>query len=337
MNTEAPPPDQLVMQILTGKLLSRILTAVADVGVAEHLADGPVGVAELAKKTDTNEDALYRMLRALSSVGIFAESGNRSFENNEASKLLISNVEGSLLNMVRWINCGPAWDAWGHLDYSLKTGKPAFDEVFGEQVFEYFQENEQIAEIFHGAMTSFSSMTAQAVAVSYDFTGIKKIVDVGGGHGSLLATIITQNPDLRGVVFDRPEVVQGTGANLSELTSKIDIEGGDFFEGVPKDADAYIMKHIIHDWDDDHCVRILKNCGSAMAHGGKVLVVDPVITDSPESALGKLMDIEMLAMTTGGRERTEDEFEALMAKAGLKLSRIVPTKSPVRIVEAVMA
>ena len=300
MNANPPPPDQLLMQILTGKLISRILTAVADVGVAEHLTDGPKSVAELADKTATNEDALYRMLRALSSVGVFTETGSRIFDNNETSKLLIRNTQGSLLDMVRWINCKPAWDAWGHLDYSLKTGKPAFDEGFGKQVFEYFKDNEQIAEIFHGAMTSFSSVTAHAVADAYDFSGINTIVDVGGGHGALLSAIITKNPDLRGVVFDLPQVVQGTGANLGELTAKIDIKAGDFFESVPEGADAYIMKHIIHDWDDERCVKIIGNCCRSMNDGGKVLVVDPVVTDAPESVLGKLMDIEMLAMTTGG-------------------------------------
>ena len=209
--------------------------------------------------------------------------------------------------------------------------------MFGKQVFEYFKDNEEIAGIFQRAMTSFSSVTADAVVDAYDFTGIETLVDVGGGHGALLAAIISKNPDLHGVVFDLPQVVQGTGANLGELTARIDIKAGDFFGSVPEGADAYIMKHIIHDWDDEHCIKIFGNCCSAMTDGGKVLVVDPVVTDAPESALGKLMDIEMLAIATGGCERTEEEFEALLERAGLKMSRVVPTQSPVCIIEAVKA
>lgn len=318
-----------------GKLISRTLTAAADVKVADHLANGPKTVAELAQLTSTNEDALYRILRALCAAGIFTESGDRTFANNEVSDLLVSNTQGSLHNMVRWINCRPAWAAWERLDYSLETGKPCFDEVFDKQVFDYFQEDKETAEIFHGAMSSFSTMTGHAVAEAYDFSGINKIADLGGGHGALLSTIIAQNPNMRGVLFDLPEVVQG--AELGDLKDKIDIESGSFLEGVPQGADAYIMKHIIHDWDDERSIAILNHCRESMSDNGKVLVVDMVITDAPESAFGKLIDIEMLAMTPGGRERTAEEFEALFAQAGFKVARIIPTQSPVCIVEGVKA
>ena len=330
-----PPPDQMILQILMGKLISRVLTAVVDVNVADHLVDGPKSTADLAETTDSNEDALYRMLRVLSAYGIFQENEDRVFANNGASALLASETQGSLRDMVRWINCKPAWEAWGRLDFSLKTGKPAFDEVFGKQVFDYFKEDEVTADIFHSAMTAFSSMTAHAVADGYDFSGLQTIVDVGGGHGALLSAIVPTIPGLTGIVYDLPEVVQG--ADLGELAEKISTRGGSFFDGVPEGADAYIMQHIIHDWSDEHCVTILGHCRESMAEGGKVLVLEQVITNAPESAFGKLMDIEMLAMTDGGRERTEAEFEALFAEAGLKMTKIVPTPSPVCVVEAVKA
>ena len=186
-------------------------------------------------------------------------------------------------------------------------------------------------------MTGFSAMTGQAVADAYDFSVFKKIVDVGGGHGRLLSAIVTKHPDVRGVVFDRPEVVKDAPAQLGSLASQIETAAGDFFEGVPEGADAYIMKHIIHDWDDEHCTTLLTGCRDGMAPGGKVLVVEMVITNEPGAAFGKLLDLEMLVMTTGGRERTESEFAALFDSAGLQVSRIVPTESPVSVIEAVKA
>ncbi len=200
---------------------------------------------------------------------------------------------------------------------------------------DYFKEDEVTADIFHSAMTAFSSMTAHAVADGYDFSGLQTIVDVGGGHGALLSAIVPTIPGLTGIVYDLPEVVQGT--DLGELAEKISTRGGSFLDGVPEGPDAYIMQHIIHDWSDEHCVTILGHCRESMAEGGKVLVLEQVITNAPESAFGKLLDIEMLAMTDGGRERTEAEFEALFAEAGLKMTKIVPILSPVCVVEAVKA
>jgi len=329
-------PNLLLMMALQGKIISRMIADMADIGIADLLTDGPKSVTELAEKTSTNEDALYRVLRAISAIGVFKETGERQFENNEASKFMISNVPGTLRDFLRWINCKPFWNACGDFDYSLKTGQSAFSKANANPLFEYLKDNEDIAKLFNDAMTSASSVTGPIVADTYDFSGFKTIVDIGGGHGSLLAAIITKYPHMRGVVFDLPEVIQS--ANLGELNDKIDFQAGNFFEGVPKGADIYIIKHIIHDWDDEHCVKLLKHCCDAIPDEGKVLVVEQVITDTPESVFAKLIDIEMLAITPSGRERTVAEFKELFTKAGLKLSRVVPTtQTSICIVEAVKA
>lgn len=333
---QSPPPDQVLMQMVVGgKFISRSLSEIARLGIADHLAGGSASASDLAAKTETNEDALYRVMRALSAVGVFKQLPDRHFANTPVSDLLRQEGKASLRAMVRWINTQPAWDAWGRLDHSVKTGQPAFDEVFGEHVFDYFTEKDpETGAIFNDAMTNFSAMTGPAVAEAYDFSGIEKLVDVGGGHGAMLKAIVDKHANVNGVVFDLPNVV--ADADLGSHADRITTEGGNFFESLPAGADAYIMKHIIHDWDNEHCTTILRLCREAMNEGGKVLIIEQVVSDAPEATFSKLLDLEMLVMTTGGRERTEEDFGALLAGAGLKLERVIPTKSPVAVIEAVI-
>jgi len=339
MTSNAPPPPQQIMQLLLGKFISRSLTAVADLSIADALHQGPQSVDDLAKKTESNADALYRVLRALAAVNVFRELPGRKFENNPLSDTLRADSEHSTRAMVRWINDPAGWRPWGRLDYSIKTGQPATEEVLGKDVFSWLQENPSSLENFQDAMTGFSAMTARAVAEAYDFSGIEKLVDVGGGHGMLLGTILNKFNGISGVLFDRPEVTSQAQMVLTKLgvADKVEVVPGDFFEGVSSGADAYILEFIIHDWDDERSAKILGNCREAMKPGGKVLVVDTVLNDSPEAAFSKLLDLEMLVMSPGGRERTEADFAALFGKCGLTLSRIVPTESPVSVVEAVVA
>ena len=338
MTSNAPPPPQQILQLLLGKFISRSLTAVADLSIADALHQGPQSVDDLAKKTETNADALYRVLRALAAVNVFRELPGRKFENNPLSDTLRADSEHSTRAMVRWINDPAGWRPWGRLDYSIKTGQPATEEVLDKDVFSWLQENPSSLEKFQDAMTGFSAMTAHAVAEAYDFSDIEKLVDVGGGHGMLLGTILNKYNGISGVLFDRPEVTSQAQPVLTKLgvADKVEVVPGDFFEGVSAGADAYILKFIIHDWDDERSAQILGNCRKAMKPGGKVLVVDTVLNDSPEATFSKLLDLEMLVMTPGGRERTEADFAALFDKCGLKLSRIVPTESPVSVVEAVV-
>jgi hypothetical protein len=333
----APPPEQVIMQMATGKWVSKALSLVAELAIPDRLVNGPRSAGDLAAETDRNPDALYRLLRAASAVGVLAELPGKRFENNGLSDLLRSGVPGSLRGMVRWLGEDAAWQAWGGLDYSVKTARPAFDHVHGAQVFDHFQKHPEAGKIFNDAMVSFTTVEGPAVASGYDFSPFKKIVDVGGGHGALLASIAHVHPGVRGIVFDRPEVVAGAPPLLASLglAARIDIAGGDFLSAVPQGADAYIMKHIIHDWDDDHAKTILSHCRRAMAPDGKVLIVEIVVSDRPEAAFSKMLDLEMLVMTTGGRERTEPEFGELLQAAGLRMTRIVPTQSSVAVVEAV--
>ena len=339
MTTDAPLPSQQVMQLLLGKFVSRSLTAVADLSIADLLHAGPLSIDELAEKTETDADALYRVLRALAAANVFTELPDRTFENNPLSDTLREDSERSTRAMVRWINDPAGWTPWGRLDHSLKTGQPAADEVFGKDVFSWLQENPSSLDIFQNAMTGFSATAAHAVAEAYDFSGLEKIVDVGGGHGFFLGTILNKFDGVQGVLFDRPEVVEQAGGTLDQLkvTQRVECVAGDFFEGVPAGADLYTLKHIIHDWDDERSKTILDHCRQAMKPGGRILVVDTVLSDGPEGVFSKLLDLEMLVLTPGGRERTEVDFASLFNKCGLKLNRIVPTQSPVSIVEAVAA
>jgi hypothetical protein len=330
--------EQVVLQMAVGKWVCKALSLAADLGIADVLKDGPLRAAELALRTRSNEDALYRLLRALAAVGVFEEAEERRFANNALSSTLRSDVPNSVRAMIRWIGEEAAWLAWNGLAYSVRTGQPAFEHVLREQVFDYFKLHPQTGQIFNEAMTSFSAATGAAVARAYDFSRCKKVVDVGGGHGALLLAVTERFSEVEGVVFDRPEVIAGAHASTASSPGRrIELRAGDFFEGVPEGGDAYVMQHVVHDWDDERCVRILANCRSAMAPGGRVLVVEQVLRDGAEAAFSKLLDLEMLVMTSGGRERTEPEFASLFERAGLRLARVVPTESMVSVVEGVAA
>ena len=335
----ASPPEEIMLQMALGKWVCKALAVAAEIGVADVLRDGPLSAAEIARRTGSDGDALYRLLRALASLGVFEEAEDRGFANNALSSTLRSDVPGSVRAMVRWIGEEAAWIAWSGLAHSVRTGRPAFDHVFGEPLFDYFGKHPETGRIFDEAMTSLSAGTGAAVARAYDFSSHGRVVDVGGGHGALLLAILERFPDTRGVLFDRPEVIEGARPALSSSAAmrRIELRAGDFFEGVPGGGDAYVLQHIVHDWDDDRCVRILAHCREAMAEGGSVLVLEQPVREGPESGLAKLLDLEMLAMTPGGRERTEAEYASLFERAGLRLARVVPTDSMVSILEGVAA
>jgi hypothetical protein len=331
-----PPPQQIVMQMLQGKIVSKALTLVADLAVADHMTSAPTCVEKLATATGTHAESLYRVLRALAGLGVFAESEGRAFALTPISRLLRSDTPGSLRGMARWFNLDSHHTAWGELEHSVKTGRPAFDEAHGMPVFEYFGKHADDSRIFDEAMGSFTSSAAIAVAKAYDFSSVKHLVDVGGSQGVLLSGVLDQFPQVRGTLFDLPHVIEGARPVLAagRHRDRIEAIAGSFLDGVPEGADAYIMKSIVHDWDDAHCVTLLSNCRKAMAPGARVLIVEGIVTDAPDAAFLKLLDLEMLVMTTGGRERTRAEFGALLQKAGLELTRVVATESPVSIIEA---
>jgi hypothetical protein len=326
------------MQLLASKIAAQALSQIAEIGVADLLKDGPRSITDLAAEAQANEDALYRALRALAAFGFFTELPNRTFANNPNSEAIRSGVPGSLRAMARWLGEESSWwKAWGHLSHSLRTGESAAEITFGSNAFEFMGRNTHVNAIFQAAMSDFSAMTARAVCQAYNFTGINHIIDVGGGHGLLLSSILDKIPHATGTLLDLPEVVENADPTLKAAgnADRITKAGGNFLDGVPAGADAYIMKHIIHDWDDPRCIKILQHCKNGLRPNGRILIVEQVLSDAPESAFTKALDLEMLVMTPGGRERTADDFQTLLSKAGLHLSRIVPTESPVCIIEAV--
>lgn len=333
------PADAVLGQILMGAFTSQAVYVAAKLGIADLVKDNPRSADELAAATGANPNALYRLLRALASIGVFTETEAKTFALTPLAEPLLSERPGSMRNMAIWIGEEAHWRVYGEMLHSVRTGKTAWSRVHGEEVFPYlFQTNRELGEIFNRAMTSFSSSVAPAISQAYDMSGVRQLVDIAGGHGLLLSAFLKANPNLKGVLFDLPEVIEGATALLENegVAERVETATGDFFQSVPAGADAYMMKHIIHDWDDDRSIAILKNIHSAMSDGGKVLIVEMVVKEGNEPDFSKIMDLEML-VSPGGVERTAEEYRRLLAKAGFRLTRIVPTASPYSIVEAVKA
>jgi SAM-dependent methyltransferase len=335
----APKPYEVLFQMLVGKWISQAVGTVAQLGIPDQLAKAAKRSSDIAREAGVSEDGVYRLLRALASVGLFAESNERRFKLTPMGQLLRSDHPQSLAGYARFETHDSTWRPWGHLDYSVKTGLPAFDHVFGEPIFAYFAKNPDASAIFDNAMTSISAAEAQATAEAYDFKGIDTLMDVAGGHGLLLATVLRRHKRMRGVLFDLPHVAAGAATTFARagISGRVRIESGDFFKELPSGADAIIMKHIVHDWDDESATRILQACHRALGRKGKLLIVDPVVPPGNVPHYGKLLDLEMLVLTPRGRERTKAEFTRLLRGAGFRLTRVVATKSPMSIVEAVKA
>lgn len=331
MPESIPPASFLALQgLILGKWLSQAVSVAARLGIADLLKDGPRPCDELARSNQVDEASLHRVLRALASVGVFAEQDGQ-FALTPAAEFLRSDVPGSLRSVAIMAGDDWTWRPWGDLYNSVKTGEPAFDRVFGKPAFAYLAENPGAASIFDDAMTGWSMQNSHAVAEAYDFSGIGTLMDVGGGHGYLLATILDANPSLRGILFETPEVCDGAKGRLGD---RAQILSGDFFASIPPGADACILKSVIHDWDDSRASTILRNCREALGPGGRVLLAEMVIPPGNDPHVGKLLDLEMLVMV-GGHERTEAQFRELLAGAGFRMTRIVPTASPTCVIEGV--
>ena len=329
------PLAQTLNELLRGAWITQAIHVASRLRLADLVAERPRPVAELAAACGAHPGALARLVRALASYGLFDQDSEGRVVLTPLAELLRADVPGSQRAYANFI--GASWhrQAWTHLEHAVRTGEPAFEHAFGKQLFDYFRDDPAAAEVFHDAMTGVSGQNAAAVAAAYSFDGIRTLVDVGGGHGFLLATILRAHPHLRGVLYDRPEVVAGAGPVLDAagVGDRCDIAAGDFFRSVPRGGDAYIMKAIIHDWDDDRCATILGHCREAMGPRGVLLIVDCVVPGGHEGAFAKILDLEMLVMTHHGRERTEAEFRALLARVGFVLTRVVPTGAPQSVVE----
>jgi hypothetical protein len=335
--TTPPDPAQQVLQVATGYMASAALYVALALNVADHLASGPKNAAELARLTGADEDALYRILRLLASIGIFDEASPRTFGLTPAAELLRRDVPGSLRGMALFLPDPFHLRVYANLMDSVMTGKPAVEKTVGVPVFEYLAKNPEYSKVFNDAMTALSAPVIDAALEVYDFGQFGKIVDVAGGHGEVLMSILKKHPGVHGVLTDVGHVIEGARPRISGagLDGRCQAVPCDFFQSVPEGGDAYVMKHIIHDWDDARATTILKNIATAMGpKRGKVVLLESIIAAGGVPDFGKFLDIEMLTLP-GGRERTESEFSALFAGAGFELTKIVPTKSPLSVVEAV--
>jgi hypothetical protein len=332
---QKPPAHIGMMQLLNGSHIAGAVSCLAQLGIPDLVEAGPRSAEDLASQIGAHPRALYRLMRATASVGVLSEGLDGKFSETPMSAVLRSNGKPSLRDLA--IMGGREWHGrgWAHLEYCVRTGNPAPNQIYGKHMFKYFEENPEEAQIFNGAMTSLSAIDSPAVAEAYSFDEIHSLVDVAGGHGLLLATIMARNPHLKGTLYEEAHVVEGAKHGpLKPLMERCTMVSGDMFSSVPAGADAYIMKHIIHDWPDELCLKILKACRNAVNPGGKLLVVDSVIQPGDDFSPAKFLDLQMLIFP-GGCERTEKQFRELFAAAGWQLIRILPTASVESIVEGV--
>jgi hypothetical protein len=335
------PPQLILYQLGVGHYISRALYVAAKLGIADLLAGGPRRCDELAASTATHAPSLQRVLRLLASVGLFAEQDGGSFALTPLAELLRADVPGSMRAAVMLFTGIGIQDSWKELEYCVRTGEPAFRRSsLDADAFSHMARDPEQAAVFDEAMAAFTAQTAIAVAAAYDFSSIGTLVDIGGGNGALLIGILNANPALHGMVFDMPRVIDGARSRIAAagLASRCEAVGGDFFEEVPRGGDAYILKHVIHDWEDAKAVKILRNCRRAMHAQGRLLIVEGVyptrIDRSLESRGAAANDVNML-VCTGGRQRSEAEFRSLYGGAGFELTRIVPTMAGVKVIEGV--
>ena len=333
---EAPPPAQ-VFGLITGMWAAQAAATCAKLGIPDQLASGPKTAEEVAAAIRCDPSAVYRLMRGVASAGVLTQDGNR-FALTPVGQLLRKDVPGSMRSLLVAEMAPGHWLPWGHLEEAVRTGKPSLPSVLGMDAWEYYRKNPEEGRYFSEGMSGISAMAMQAVLSSYSFANAKVIVDVGGAHGAFLAGILGGQPNARGVLFDQAQVVEGAGPTLEAagVGARVSREGGDFFKAVPGGGDVYLLKHILHDWNDEECVTILRNVRSAMVPGGRVVVEEMLVGGEGPPSPAPLMDLNMLVMLTG-RERTAEEFGALFAKAGLRMTGVTPTPSPMVVLEAVPA
>jgi hypothetical protein len=322
---------------MTGAYVAGAVSCLAQLGIPDLLEEAPKSVEELAKEIGADPRALHRLMRATASVGVLSEGPDGKFSQTPMSAVLRSNATPSLRSWT--IMGGREWHGrgWSNLEYCVRTGKQALEKIYGAHAFDFLKQHPEEGQIFNDAMTELSMIDSPAVCEAYNFEGIRSIVDVGGGHGLLLATILKGNPRLRGILYEVPHVIAGAkNGPLKPLLDRCTLASGDMFSSVPDGVDAYIMKHIIHDWPDDGCLQILKACRKGVNSGGRLLVVDSVIQPGNDFSPGKFLDLQMLIFPSGC-ERTEKQFRDLFAASGWQLNRIIPTAASDSIVEGVPA
>lgn len=337
-STPAPATGEALnalLQLSTGYRVSQMIYLAARLGLADLLAGGPKRSDELAERTGTHPEALFRVLRGLAVYGVFAQDADGRFGLTPAADLLRTGVPGSVRDWVLHMAGPECWRAWGELLHSVTTGNAAFPHLYGMSAWAYREAHPDRNAIFNAAMSAHSALRNAHILNAYDFSGITTLVDVGGGHGVLLGSILAAHPAMRGILFDLPHVVAGAAEALAAMKvgDRCRIASGDFFHEVPEGGDAYVLSKIIHDWSDERSTAILRSCRRAMDGKGKLLLVEYVIPPGNDPHPAKMMDLQMLVMLDGGRERTEEEFRALLAGTGFTLTRVVPTQDGNSVIE----
>jgi hypothetical protein len=333
--SQALPPHIQLIQMGRAHVVSRTVYAAAKLGLADHLASGPKSAAELAGSMKVHARSLHRVMRTLASLGVLTEKIGQRFALTSLGEALKSGAPGSARSAILYSGSPSSQSGWDHFVYSIETGRPGFDEAQGMALFDYLEQHSEVASLFNEMMVGFHSQEPPAVAAAYDFSVFRTIVDVGGNTGAMLAAILAAHTPPRGILFDRPHVVKDAPALFAArgVKDRVTIEAGNFFHRVPATADAYILSHILHDWDDEHCLTILGHIRKAMNPAGRLLIVEMVLSAGDAPHPGKMLDMVMLAQT-GGEERSEAEYRLLLAKAGFGLTGVLPTYSSVSIVEA---
>jgi hypothetical protein len=330
------PPHAHLIQMGGGLWVSKTMYVAAKLGLADLLAAGPRSAADLAGPLKLHAPSLHRLMRALASLGILTERDGQRFALTEMGEALKSGAAGAARSSLIAL-CGPSFSkGWDELLYSLETGKTGFEKAHGMPVFDYLARHPEEASHFSDAMVGFHGAEPPAVAEAYDFSGFKTVVDVGGATGNMLAAILNRHKGVHGVLFDRPHVVKDAPPLLKArgVEGRVTIEPGDFFKTVPAGGDAYVLSHIIHDWNEEQCLTILGHVRKAIKPEGRLLIVEMVLPAGDAPHPGKMLDLVMLVIP-GGQERTEAEYAPLLTKAGFRLKRVVPTASAVSVVEAV--
>jgi hypothetical protein len=334
-NEMAQAETEHLSKIVLNAALSRAVCTVAELGVADHIEAGAAQPVEsLAQATATHERSLYRILRFLASYGIFQETGNRQFEHTPLSLALRTDAQASFRPAAQMFH--QMFAAWDGLHHAALTGEPGFNKVFGQPIFDYIGAHLELAPVFDAGMTSIHGHETAAMLEAYDFSGVQVLADIGGGNGSLISAVLARYPAMRGMLFDLGHVTGRARENIQSkgLGDRCTISEGSFFESIPEGADAYLFRHIIHDWTDEQCVQILSNCRKVIPNNGRLLIVEAVVPEGNEPSLSKQFDMTMLVFP-GGLERTEMEYRTLFEQAGFRLTTITPTGSAVSVVEGI--
>ena len=324
-----------LLHMAAGAYVGQAISVAAKLGIADLLEDGPKSPAALAEAAGAHAGSVHRLLRLLASVGVFAEQADGRFALTPLAAGLRTDAPGTLGAFA--IMLGEDWHlrAVGDLYHSVRTGEPAFAHVFGTTLYSYLGQHPEASAVFDAAITSRAHQENAAVTAAYDWSD-GTIVDVGGGQGALLAAILARRPDATGILLELPHVVEGARMFIEAagLTNRCQCVAGNAFERVPADGDLYLLRRVLHGQDDDHSVTILRNCRAAMGRQSRVLVIEHVLEPGNAPSWGKMLDLQMLLLSAGGRERSEAEFRRLLASAGLRLERIVPTETVTSLIEA---